>query len=687
MRIMTTLTSTCEICAVLLAVFITASSASSVMGQTPVQLGYSITYQGRLVLNGVPVDDPDAEFTFRLYEKMSDLSSVLRDEVTKTGVPVVEGLFVEELDFDSGLFTGNEMRLEVTYTDTVSGQHIFDEQVITAAPYALWAKEAETAASAANWDGAASLGDLATKDKVNNADWLGTALGVDHGGTGATSASAARANLGAVSKTGDTITGTLILSTVSAAPTLQIRAGIDHDVLQLKEYSGSDSWTAEVNNDLYLKDTTSWRVFIRQGNGEVGIGTTDPQAPLHIRRGGNAQIAISEGPSRAASLRVDPSGTGMTFMGLSNIIYDEGAFRYVNSTSSPAWFWSLDASADSPLTYITKDAFSVQRVYPGTSPNTLSTSNLMFVIDRFGSLHLYPTINLPPQATPPTDIYGGQIYVGNSTGGTDNTHGELFAKDKNGSSNQLSSHVDPRNVDATAQTSFADPTCTLPISINHANDFLGEGCIIDLTKALMWIEREMQADLGVDEGRLFFYYDIQNAQSVDDYLARAVDQVIEKKLKDQVWIEIPLQGRRLPADVWEQQEIMEEVESEETVTEYEIDWNTEELKPIQVSRTEKRLVGTGRFQKSLKEGYAIREGKLCRQATVDDITVSAEEIPQLPDWVIERTGTLTSDAMNQKIEQHLSQGIERARMREVASQAKNDVIGGESKETAQASRP
>ena len=67
-------------------------------------LGTGFTYQGRLESGGEPVSGP-CDMAFRLYDAESGGSQV-GSAITHT-VPVSDGLFTANLDFGSGIFTGD----------------------------------------------------------------------------------------------------------------------------------------------------------------------------------------------------------------------------------------------------------------------------------------------------------------------------------------------------------------------------------------------------------------------------------------------------------------------------------------------------------------------------------------------------------------------------------------------------
>jgi len=114
----------------------TAASAPPVL--SPVEgLSTGFTYQGRLTDGGIPADG-NYDFEFKLYDAAS--AGSLLGTVIKEDVIVTDGLFTVQLDFGSGVFTGDARWLEIGVRPGASmGPYttLTPRQALTATPYAL----------------------------------------------------------------------------------------------------------------------------------------------------------------------------------------------------------------------------------------------------------------------------------------------------------------------------------------------------------------------------------------------------------------------------------------------------------------------------------------------------------------------------------------------------------------------
>ncbi|MFB0537257.1 MAG: tail fiber domain-containing protein [Anaerolineae bacterium] len=102
------------------------------------QMGTSFTYQGRLTDGGSPANGT-YDFRFRLYDAASGGTQV-GSTVTKGDVTVTDGLFTVQLDFGSGVFTGDARYLEIGVRpgeSTGAYTPLLPRQALTPAPYAL----------------------------------------------------------------------------------------------------------------------------------------------------------------------------------------------------------------------------------------------------------------------------------------------------------------------------------------------------------------------------------------------------------------------------------------------------------------------------------------------------------------------------------------------------------------------
>lgn len=91
------------------------------------------TYQGQLKQNGVPVNaTPDLEF--RLFDQLQGGNQV-GPTVTRTDVPVANGLFSVEVDFGTSAYLGGPRWIETR----VEGQALSPRQAVNAVPIAAYA--------------------------------------------------------------------------------------------------------------------------------------------------------------------------------------------------------------------------------------------------------------------------------------------------------------------------------------------------------------------------------------------------------------------------------------------------------------------------------------------------------------------------------------------------------------------
>lgn len=108
-------------------------------------MGTAFTYQGMLREDGNPVNDT-CDFEFSLYDNASGGAQVGMTQ-TKLGVQVSNGYFtIPDLDFGNEAFQGDARWLEIAVKCARDTNYsvLSPRQQITAAPYALFSKAADT---------------------------------------------------------------------------------------------------------------------------------------------------------------------------------------------------------------------------------------------------------------------------------------------------------------------------------------------------------------------------------------------------------------------------------------------------------------------------------------------------------------------------------------------------------------
>jgi len=173
----------------------------------------------------------------------------------------------------------------------------------------------------------------------------------------------------------------------------------------------------------------------------------------------------------------------------------------------------------------------------------------------------------------------------------------------------------------------------MPWSFHHKSHVQGKGCIIDMAKAMKYLEQKMQAELGEEEGRLFYYYDLDTTETTT--LAEVMDYKEMRATRNE-WVDIETPNGRIPQSAFELVDETTTTLIMETETRHRIDADGERIVTEDVTTTRTAPVATGEKVKRLKKAYRLSEsGKVQRRATVADLGEDAPKIELWP-WQVER---------------------------------------------------
>jgi hypothetical protein len=243
---------------------------SLAIAMTVQPMGTCFVYQGRLLDEGSPAEGL-YDFQFKLYNANVDAiqqGSTIEINDHET----IDGYFTIELDFGSGIFDGDDLWLEIAARPGDSNEpdafEILNPRVqLTAAPYSLYAKTAGYAQTAGGIPGGITGSGTANYvAKFTGPNTIADSAIYEYfGDVGiGTSTPASRLSIQMRGKANPTIPPFI-------APGLVIKGGSNN-----------------FGNQLEVQDSSENKRFLVDSTGNVGIGTTSPQAKLHV--GGTAGV-------------------------------------------------------------------------------------------------------------------------------------------------------------------------------------------------------------------------------------------------------------------------------------------------------------------------------------------------------------------------------------------------------------
>lgn len=289
----------CSVLAVALACDVRAMAA----------VGTAITYQGQLTQNGAAATGtPDMVFElFGQFDGGTPLATLVANNVPLDA----DGRFTVDLDFGNQ-FNGQERWLQIT----VEGETLYPRQPLMAAPYAIYALSGGSGGGAGGWV------DKGDETHIMDDVGIGTTdpeakLHVMTSSAG--NVTAHNESVGVFERSGDAFISIL-------TPNDRERGVLFGDPEHLS--NGGIIYNSPITPDGFnFRTGGNVARMVLTNTGNVGIGTTNPQHPLHVNgilRVGGSTTGL--GGADGDYLFIQPNSTG-----LATFRFDQANLRFQNS--------------------------------------------------------------------------------------------------------------------------------------------------------------------------------------------------------------------------------------------------------------------------------------------------------------------------------------------------------------------
>jgi hypothetical protein len=334
----------------------------------PVAMGTVFTYQGRLIHDNNPTDGL-YDFEFKLYDSPAG-GNQLAGTIDINDLDVIDGYFTVQLDFnDPNVFNGNAWWLDIGVRpgDGSSFTSLNPRQQLTPTPYALYA---ENAGADSDWmvsgddmysipSGNVGIGTTSPESSLHiksqqpevrfeESDQSDKKWHIAGYNSGLVFAETGEGNAMYIEQGGN-----VGIRTTNPGAGLHLK-GTDHpsSFMYLESSNNEDTGFR-----LYEGTTVKWHLFndagagglslrnnayssvlfAEQGTGEVGIGTTTPEAKLHIRSSyPEVRLEESDQSNKKWSIAGYNSGLVFTETGEGHAMYIEQGGQVGIGTTSPA---------------------------------------------------------------------------------------------------------------------------------------------------------------------------------------------------------------------------------------------------------------------------------------------------------------------------------------------------------------